>query len=334
MTDRPRPRHLIALSLALVTLLSACAPVLAGQGTLDQTAAGYQHDEIALVQSQELHERPAPEGVVDISEGPVVHEPSPEAAYTPPDPGSWHFDPSPVLAQSEAVDWSAGQLGPTLELELRNGCGSALDYAFAPSAEPGGALQALAPHVAQDQVVPEGWWLHLWADGDWLGSAMTLVDGGTLEVAPGCDRLSASLDPDGPSQLSISLHAAEPSQRAELPDPGELAEVEAASSRWSEAGDEGVKLRLANLCEEPVDYGFSAEHPRAGAPEQAGTLAGLSVVELEVPAGWWLQYHAEGDDWRGGASIDQRGGVLWIEGNCRDFGVADGVVFGVGGVAL
>ena len=67
MTDRPRPRHLIALSLALVTLLSACAPVLAGHGTLDQTAAGYQHDEIALVQSQELHERPAPEGVVDIS---------------------------------------------------------------------------------------------------------------------------------------------------------------------------------------------------------------------------------------------------------------------------
>jgi hypothetical protein len=276
----------------------------------------------------------APEGVVDLSEPPRVVSEDLELI-----PAGERF--APLMAATEPASWIAEDFeGASLQLELANACGLDFDYAFAASDRPSeveGPRRVLEGHTLQTQVIPAGDWLHLWHGDRWLGTALTTVDGGHMEVSPACDTLEVELElpTRGPGSFAIhwQIDAAPGESSSELDADVELsAEAQEQPETWgTELAGERVELRFANLCAEAVDYAFTPTVE--GEPESSVTISGHAERRVEVPTGWWLRYAGPDADggWRGGAATEIDGAVVWIAANCVDFGVGDGQVVGPGG---
>ncbi|KIG16943.1 hypothetical protein DB30_03927 [Enhygromyxa salina] len=283
----------------------------------------------------------APYGVVDVSELPTVVD----ADATPASAGSklseHRFTPAAMITATTVGDWLDADLVQVVtEIELRNACAVELDYAFGPSDSPDEAKpasRALASHTIQTQRIPQGSWLHLW-DGDrWLGAAVTTVEHGRMEVSSQCDTLEVSFELPDHGRTTFAIHwdlDADPANQAGSPTSGSptagpiVLDIEHrdAPEQWgTDQDDEArVALRLANLCAEPIDYGFTPQ--LEDVPTNASTIPGHTERGVEIPAGWWLRYQALDSDWRGGATSSLAGAVLWMAPNCVDFGVGDGAV--------
>ncbi|PRP93625.1 hypothetical protein [Enhygromyxa salina] len=279
-----------------------------------------------------------PNGVVDVSELPTVVDMGDGAGSAPASKLAKHrFAPAAMVAATDVASWIDAELdGPDVEvtqIELRNACAVELDYAFGPSAAPDevqAPRRALDAHTIQTQVVVKGDWLHLW-DGDrWLGAAVTTVEHGQMEVSPECDTLTVSVDLLERGLTRFAIHwelEGDAHSWPSGPDPRALTiDHDDAPERWgaNEDGANHVELRLANLCAEPIDYVFTPAF--TDAPASGSTIPGHTERSVEIPAGWWLRYQTLDSEWRGGATSDLSGAVLWLASNCVDFGVGDGAV--------
>ncbi|HVI00158.1 MAG TPA: hypothetical protein VM869_15685, partial [Enhygromyxa sp.] len=188
--------------------------------------------------------------------------------------------------------------------------------------------RALAGHSLELQHIVEGHWLQLWDGERWLGSAMTTVDQGRMDISPDCDALAISVDlhDRGPTRFAIRWELDADASLTPLSVDAEatlLIETQEQPEPWGPSdADDRIELRLANLCAESIDYAFGSDFEAA--PERTSSLPSRSERRVEIPAGWWLRYRALNDEWRGGATTSFDGGLVWISADCVDFGVADG----------
>lgn len=276
-------------------------------------------------------------GLVDLSEPPrVVYEASgANGASEQPRSRAPRLSPGVLLVGTELRSWlPLDYSGEQLELELRNNCSLSFAYSFTSEPAPvanATARRTLAGHTLERQEIAAGQWLHLW-DGDrWLGSAMSTIQGGRMDISPSCDTLALSLQLGAPELTTFAIHwelDADKSLRAALaPSAGAgaavLVELQEQAEPWG-AGEQAsrVELRLVNYCGAPIAYAFTPS--LATSIEQTASLPGHSERRVELPAGWWLRYRALDEDWRGGATTSHAGAVMWIAADCVDFGVADG----------
>ena len=321
-------RSLFALSLSMVTLMGCAtgpsAPTTFARNVLGASAGdpSIEHEASSLAQGQ----------VTPLTPTIIVQPPEPTEAPSLETPSF-----APVIHQPEAASWlPEGELSDellSLSVELSNACGLEFDYAFGPLENPGEhehERRSLDAHTAQTQAIERGDWLHLWHEGRWLASVVSLGEGTNMEVAGSCDRLLVehtndegqtqefALHWDLDAELELSAPIQSPSER-----PSEDAELglDAEPEVWG-SSEQPVLIYLLNFCPEPVDYSLS---PALGDEVQrSSTLAGNSARALEVPSDWWMRYRVVDDTWRGGVQCNTASARVWIAADCVDFGVQHG----------
>jgi hypothetical protein len=261
-------------------------------------------------------------GRVDDSELPTVEH----------ERGFW---PGPMSSAPEPHTWLSADFGGAVtHVDLRNGCRRALQYVFAPNGEQGSARfprRSLDGYTMQTQVIPSGHWLHLYDGSRWLGAALVTVSAGIMQVSPSCEMLEVSYELRERGTTHFSIHWQLDADTRPLPSSHTLVALASepgdAPESWAPREGEGIELRLANLCAEPLEYAFTPTLDED--PERRSTLPAHTERIVEVPPGWWLRHEARdgGDDaWRSGVTTNHAGDVLWLSANCIDHGVGDGRV--------
>lgn len=321
-------RCLFALTLSMATLMG-CATNPGAPWTSSRNLLSASAGETSLEHETHSHTQ----GKVTPLSPTIIVQPPAQTESPSIDTHSF----APVIHQSEVASWlpegepSADLL--SLSVELRNACGLEFDYAFGPHEGPSEhqyEQRKLDAHTAQTQDIERGDWLHLWHQGRWLASVVSLGEDTNMEVAGSCDRLLVehtneegqtrefALHWDLDAELGLPTPLQTPSER-----PSENAELglDPEPEVWG-SSEQPVLIYLLNFCPEPVDYSLS---PALGdAIERSSTLEGNSARALEVPSDWWMRYRVVDDSWRGGVQCNTTGGRVWIAADCADFGVQHG----------
>lgn len=272
-------------------------------------------------------------GIVDLSEPPRVVDDVSSSGERHRESRARGLDLGTLLVAAEVASWvPPDHSGPSVQIELRNNCSSSFDYSFAasmlPTIDAGQPRRTLDGHTLALQRIAAGQWLHLWDGERWVGSAMTTVDEGRMDISPSCDVLEVNVNLRGRGPTNFAIHwelDADESLGSESSAASEatlVVEEQDQPEPWGPSDAEArVELRLANLCAETISYAFASDF--ATAPERTASLPARTERRVEIPAGWWLRYQALNEEWRGGATTSLDGGIAWITADCLDFGVAD-----------